>query len=889
MPRRTDEADRHRRAQELFETLLELPAQERTPLLEGLPEETLGELESLLGKLRRGDREPRERPTTNDGGEGLRDDAGGAPPEALGATRPLRRPMVTDPGDYHRTGGSLEEISVLDELRGDPERIGPYVLKEVLGQGGMGQVYLAEQREPLRRTVALKLIRSGFVDATATHRFRAERMALARMSHPNIAQVYEAGDTADGHPYLVMEYVPGEPITDYCDSRALTVEARLDLFTSMCRGIHHAHQKGILHRDIKPANVLVTEVQGEAQVKVIDFGIAKPLERSAGDSDLTAVGMVVGTPAYLSPESISAPDGAADTDIRSDVYALGVLLFELLAGERPFGREGDSFFTILEQITREELSPPSVRFKSRHPALQQQVAAARRTTPAALVRRLRGDLDGIVLQAMARKREERYGSVAELEADLDRHLSHQPVLARKPSQLYQMGKFVRRHRGAVAAALLLLATLVGGVVARTQEAERANRAAAAALQAEAEAREVVAFLVDLFEVSDPSEARGNTITARELLDRGAEEVRNRLEDQPLARARLAETIGTVYRKLGVMEPARPLLEEALELRLASLGEGHPDVATSLDELGQLLWEMGEYPEAEEALRQALHIREEAFGPWSLEVAEVLDRLGSVLVTQGRFAEAQPVHQRALAIREAEAGPDDLLVARTLDDIAVWHLDQGLFADAEPHARRALEIRERQLGLDHPEVSYSANTLAISLANQGESEEALELHRRTLEIRERILGPEHTDVAQSLNNIASVLIGVDRLDEAEPLLRRAVATYEAALGPGHRRVGIALFNLADLHVRRGEATEAEALLLRTLAIFEEVHGPGHLVVAFPLTSLAKLYEREGRLEEAEPLLGRALEIRRQGLEPGHDAITETAESHQRILRALGRLG
>jgi eukaryotic-like serine/threonine-protein kinase len=887
MPRRTDEADRHRRAQELFETLLELPAQERTPLLEGLPEETLGELESLLGKLRRGDREPRERPTTNDGGEGLRDDAGGAPPEALGATRPLRRPMVTDPGDYHRTGGSLEEISVLDELRGDPERIGPYVLKEVLGQGGMGQVYLAEQREPLRRTVALKLIRSGFVDATATHRFRAERMALARMSHPNIAQVYEAGDTAEGHPYLVMEYVPGAPLTEHCDRRELGVEARLDLFTAVCRGIHHAHQKGILHRDIKPSNVLVTESEGQPLVKIIDFGIAKPLEAS-GDPGLTAAGMVVGTPAYLSPESVLAGDGAADADTRTDVYALGVLLYELLVGERPFGREGDSFFTVLDRITREEVLPPSARLRAMHPRLQQQRAAERRTTPAVLARRLRGDLDWIILRAMARERDRRYGSAAELEADLERHRTHRPVAAGPPSRLYLAGKFLRRYRGAVAAVLLVIAALTAGMVARTREAERANREAAAARRAEAESREVVRFLVDLFAVSDPGEARGNSITARELLDRGAEQIRERLEGQPLARARLAETIGTVYRKLGLLEPAQPLVEEALELRRAAHGADHPEVATSLVQLGVLLWERGHYAEAEPVLEEALALREAFHGPGSLEVAEALDHLGSVLEIQGRFAEAEPPLRRALAIREAALGPDHLLVAASVDDLAVWHLDQGRFAEAELHARRALAIRERELGGDHPDAVQSANGLAIALAQQGNNEEAVAVHRRVLATRERVLGPDHPSVGQTLNNLGSALVAVGQGEEAEVMLRRALEIWERSLGPSHRRVGIVAFNLAELYAGRGDLRAAEAYYRRAASAFEESLGPGHAHVALILHALGGLYQRGGRLDDAERAYRRALEIRSEALEPGAQEIEASRAALAAVLRALRRL-
>jgi len=791
-------------------------------------------------------------------------------PPASGETPPPDLDL-TDAGDYgrhrQRSGGAAGAPA-------RPPRIGRYKILEVLGEGGMGTVYLAEQTAPIRRRVAVKLVRAARFDRQTAHRFEAERQALARMSHPAIAQVYEAGDTESGQPFFAMEHVPGVPITKYCDRERLSIEQRIDLFCAVCGGIQHAHQKGILHRDIKPANILVATEQGRPVPKIIDFGIAKALDPAAGESQLTVDGMVVGTPSYLSPESVAAAGEGADPDTRSDVFALGVLLFELLVGSRPFGKAGNSLLEILRLVGEGEVPPPSARWRELDGESRARLAAARATTPAALARRLAGDLDAIVLQATARDRDRRYGSAAELAADLERHRRFRPISARPPGRFYALGKLVRRHRAAAIGAVLVFAALAAGVVARSLEARRANQEAAAARRAEAETRQVVEFLVDLFEVNDPGTARGETITARELLDRAAADIRSRLGEQPLARARLLDTIGLVYRRMDLPGPARPLLEEALAIRERELGAAHPEVATSLDHLGDLLWIGGEYPGAEEALRRALAIREAALGPDAPEVAEVLDHLGSVYEIQAKYAEALPLLERALAIREARFGPDDLEVAASLDDLGVCKLDQGDAAAAEPYFRRALAIREARLGPDHPDVAVSANGLAIALFQLDRAEESIAAHRRALAVREKVFGPESSPVAQSLNNLASVYVGLGRLDESEGALLRAAAIWQKVLGSEHPRYGIVLYNLADTYHDRGEPARAEPLFERVVAIFEKAYGPTHPRLAYGLAGLAESLAAQGRRAAALPLCRRALEIRAGALGPDDELTAAT---------------
>jgi len=756
--------------------------------------------------------------------------------------------------------------------------IGPYRVLEVLGEGGMGIVYLAQQTEPIRRQVAIKVLRPRRSDPVSLHRFEAERHALARMSHPHIAQVFEAGDTPEGEPYVVMEHVPGEPVTEFCDRRRLGLDARLDLFQRICEGVHHAHQKGVLHRDLKPENLLVTEVDGRPVPKIIDFGIARALESTGTASDGSSGSALLGTPSYLPPEAILEPD-RGDLDTRSDVFSLGVVLFELLIGERPLTRDGSSYRNLRQQVERERVVAPGLRLgQLDREARRRRAERCGLGSGRALLRRVRGDLDWITLRATARAREERYGSAVELRNDLERHRMHKPVVAAPTGPLYLGRKFLRRYRSGAVAALLLLVTLSAGVVARTLEARRANREAATA-------RQTSQFLIDLFQVSDPEVTPGESVTARELLDRGAARIRRGLAAQPVPRARLMVTMGIVYRQLGLYGSAEPLLEEALALLREHLGDDEPELGEALLALGVLHWEQGHYDRAEPLLVEALELRRRQYGARNPEVAEALSHLGSLHKSQGRYPEAEANHLEALSIRQQQE--DSAALADDLDDLGTLYVDWGRFELAEERLRGALEIREQQFGPEHPLVATTLNGLAIAVAQQGRDAEAEELFVRSLEIRERTLGPTHPQVAQSLNNLANIYFATGRPQAAATRLERAVDIWEARLGPENPRLGSALHNLADLYMEEGRLDRAETLFRRALAIFETSLAADHPNLAYPLHGLGQLLQRRGQPEAAESLFQRALTLRQATLEADHPALIESREHYADLLRSLGR--
>ena len=444
--------------------------------------------------------------------------------------------------------------------------IGPYRLIKLLGAGGMGEVWRAEQTEPFQRTVALKLIKPGMDTKAVVARFDSERQALALMEHPNIAKVFEAGATPTGRPYFVMEYVPGVPITEYCDKRLLTIKERLALFIQICEGVQHAHQKAIIHRDLKPSNLLVEEVDHKAVPKIIDFGLAKAIGQRLTEITLfTEVGAVVGTPAYMSPEQADLNERNVDT--RTDVYSLGVILYELLVGTLPFRPEelqeaGQG--AMLEKIRQQEPLRPSTKLRSLGDSSKDS-AVKRREEPRSLEQHLRGELDWITMKALEKDRTRRYGSPSELAADIQRHLRDEPVLAGPPSASYRASKFIRRHRFGVGVALAAAVVLIGFATAMALQARRIAKERDRANREAETSKRVSEFMTNMFKVSDPGEARGNSVTAREILDKASKEIPTGLSKDPVVQAQMMHVMGGVYDNLGLYRQAQSLFTDAVEI------------------------------------------------------------------------------------------------------------------------------------------------------------------------------------------------------------------------------------------------------------------------------------------------------------------------------------
>ncbi|MGB6598944.1 MAG: serine/threonine-protein kinase, partial [Candidatus Acidiferrum sp.] len=535
------------------------------------------------------------------------------------------------PDDSPVEGSSDRTLSIGAAGSAAAGQIGPYRLLQLLGEGGMGEVWLAEQKKPIHRTVALKLIKAGMDTKVVVARFESERQALALMDHPNIARVFEAGSTAEGRPYFVMEYVPGLPITEYCDKHRMTLKERLELFVQVCDGVQHAHQKAIIHRDLKPSNVLVLEQDNKAIPKIIDFGLAKATGRRLTDNTMfTELGVMLGTPEYMSPEQADQREQNIDT--RTDVYSLGVILYQLLVGVLPFEEKAlraAGIEEILRVIREQEPPKPSTRIRSLGPASAAS-AEKRQEQTQSFVRHLQGELDWVTMKALEKDRIRRYGSPAELSADIGHYLRHEPVLAHPPSPAYRASKFVRRHRWAVAAAasaavLLITFTAVTAVQARRIAAERDR----ASRQAEA-AQRVADFMKGMFKVSDPSQARGNSITARELLDRASKEIDTGLAKDPETQAQLMDVMGEVYESLGLYPQAHPLFEHATDIQRRVNGPRNPETLRSAAELAWLLLEEGHYVEAEKLARETLDIQRQVLGQDDRDTLKSMSELAATL-------------------------------------------------------------------------------------------------------------------------------------------------------------------------------------------------------------------------------------------------------------------
>jgi serine/threonine-protein kinase len=735
--------------------------------------------------------------------------------------------------------------------------VGAYRLEREIGEGGMGVVYLGVRADDaFRKEVAVKLLRTGLQAGAAVARFRAERQILAGLEHPNIARLLDGGTTSHGLPYLVMEYVDGLPITAYCDQRRATIVERLRLFRSICDAVQYAHRNLVVHRDLKPSNILVT---GDGVPKLLDFGIAKLLP--AGDpataATQTQTAARLMTPEYASPEQVLG--GTITT--ATDVYALGIVLYELLTGCRPYQLDSHLRAELEWRICEEEPQKPSV-------AARAAAGTERGISPAQLRKQLSGDMDTIVLTALRKDPGRRYSSAEQLSLDVQRYLEGQPIQARPATLGYRARKFVRRHRLSVVAGALFLLLLAGFGAFMAVSAARLARERNKALVAERNARQVSTFLTDLFEVSDPRRSRGGTVTARQMLDRGAERIRRELTDQPQVQTSLMHTIAYAYHGLGLHYEAATLLKESLEIRRRSFGEEHLETAASMDGAAAELRELGDLGAAAPLLRRALEIQSRALGPEDPLVGQTLGNLGLVVKELGDYADAEALTRRALAVRTKALGERNTETLISVSNLAQLLQERARFTEAEQLYRRALAVRRDVLGNDHPQTINSMNVLAFFLTARGRYPEGLALYREALEARLKIFGEDSADVASTRRGLGALFQEQGDLTQAEALYRSSLALVRKLLAPDHPDVAQALTSLATLLEERGDISGAEPLYREALAIRVKRLGENNPAVARVQHHLGHALAAAGRRAEGEALMRHALDVRISRLGPDH---------------------
>ena len=791
-----------------------------------------------------------------------------------------------------------------------PQRVGPYRILRKVGDGGMGVVYEAEQETPVRRTVALKLIKWGMHTREVLARFDSERQALALMNHPNIARVYDAGATAEGHPYFAMEYVQGIPITEYCDTHRLAIRDRLTLFVDVCEGVQHAHQKGIIHRDIKPSNILVSTQNDERIPKIIDFGVAKAIsQRLTERTAYTELGQVIGTPEYMSPEQAEMTN--LDIDTRTDVYSLGVVLYELLSGHQPFDARDlrrAGMAEIQRTLRQEEPPRPSSRI-TRSAEHSTASATNRRANVRALGRAIAGDLDWITMKAIEKDRVRRYETAHALALDVLRHLNDQPVLAGPPSGIYRARKMFRRHRAGFVAAAAVLVVLIAGVVGTSWALLRAVRAERQAATEAVEARRQTAIAEavngflnnDLLGASAPSAARGQgkDVTMRQVLDVAAERIdraaqgTGRLASEPLVQAGIRTAIGSTYRALGEFAAAEPHLRRALELRRGALGADHQETVRAMNRVADLYWRQGRLDLAEPLFREAHDIARRRLGDDHEDTMAYEMNLANVLRARGRFQEAEPLYEHTLETRLRVFGADHRNTLDAMGNLANHYQETGRYDKAEALHRRGLDARLRVMGPKAPDTLSEMNNLANDLALLGRYEEAGILMRETLALKTEIYGAGHPSTLNTVDSLGNLNESLGHDAEAEAFHRRALEGRTHALGPDHARTLESSEQLAGVLVNLQRFADAEHLAADAATRALVTLGERHLVTVAAHGTHARALLGLGRAAEAEALLRSQLTILADKKAKGEDigegaALTQQLRVQEGMaLAALGR--
>ena len=719
-----------------------------------------------------------------------------------------------------------------------PTRIGRYRIVRLLGTGGMGAVYEAEQDHP-RRNIALKVIRSSWASPQLLRRFEQESQTLGRLHHPGIAQIYEAGtaDTPFGpEPYFAMEIIHGKSLMEYANAANLDTRQRLTLMIEICDAVQHAHQRGIVHRDLKPGNILVDE---SGQPKILDFGLARVMDSDTEQMTReTDMGQLLGTLPYMSPEQVAADPMAIDT--RTDVYALGVILYELLSNKLPY--------TLSQHL----------------PEAVQTIQQVDPTPLSSVSRAYRGDIETIVGKALEKDKARRYGSASDLAADIRRYLGDQPITARPPSTTYQLRKFARRNRAVVIGVAAVFVVLITGVVASTWEAVKARRAAAQARQQSAIAQAVNDFLQNdlLGQASAYKQSKPDPdIKVRTVLDRAAQRIEGKFDKQPEVEAAIRNTIGTTYTDLGLYPEAAKQLEAALDLRRRVLGREHPETLRSMNDLALVyMYEGSRYPQAEALAGQTLEIRRRVLGPEHPETLLSMSKLAIVYATEGKYAQAEALHSQTLEIQRRVLGPEHPDTLGSMHNLASDYYRQGKYAQAEALFSQVLEIDRRVLGPERPATLGAMNNLAAVYATEGKYAQADALFSQVWEIERRALGPKHPETLRSMSNLADVYAIEGKYAQAEALLGQLLENEPERLDSTEI--------LAHVYEDEGKYAQAEALLGRALEIGRRVLGAEHPYIFNCLSDLASVYQREGKYDLAGKYAAQALAGRRHALGPQH---------------------
>lgn len=871
---------RPRQIEELYHAALEVAPEARSALLAQAAPDLRREVESLLH---------------HDSGDGL-----------------LDRPAMDAAAEILASGSGGEPAE------SQPRQIGQYRILARLGAGGMGVVYQAEQEHP-RRIVALKVIRSGWSNPELLQRFERESQALGRLQHPGIAQIYEAG-TADAgfgpQPYFAMEFIQGQSLEKYAEAHHLNTRGRLEIMVKICDAVHHAHRRGIIHRDLKPGNILVDEA---GQPKILDFGVARMTDGDAHVTRQTDLGQLVGTLAYMSPEQVLADPLELDT--RSDVYALGVILYELLAGRLPY------------TLSRK---------------LHEAVQTIRESDPAPLSsvsHNYRGDIETIVAKALEKDKARRYTSAADLAGDIRHYLDDEPITARPPSAAYQLQKFARRNRPLVAGVAAVFVVLVGGIVASTWQAVRANRAGQAALaqrdrafaaeqaaarqrdralsaehaatsernnavaaQAQAvqernraltekrraddeaaTAKAVSDFLQGdlLAQASANTQARPNIkpdpdLKVRTALDRAAARIPGKFEKQPLVEAAIRQTIANTYKDLSLYTEAQRQLERALELRTRVQGEENPATLSAMSDLADIFLDEGKFAPAQSLHSKVLDIRRRVLGEEHAATLASMNNVATAYEKLGRYPEAEAIESKALEILHRVLGDDHYDTVSAMIDLAIVYVRQGKYPQAEALDIKAVEIMRRVLGDEHPDTLNGMNNLAQVYYREGKYPQAEEIQSAVLAVRRRVLGDEHNDTLVSMNNLAVIYDGQGKYAQAEQIQSTTLEILRRVLGEEHPNTLVNMSNLARVYSEEGKYPQAEAMNAKALEVRRRVLGEEHPLTLSSMHNLAGVYRKQARYADAEPLYRKVLEVRRRVLGPQNPDTTDVMASLSELL-------